>query len=436
METITSWGGVESEPCETTTLQTSLAPFSVPRQATPVGALRSYGDLAVPASGSVAVVTSYADRTLSFETTADGRPVVCVEAGASLFAVARSASRLGLALPVVPGTSLVSVGGAIANDVHGKNQHAAGSFGNHVESLLLARSDGSVLNCSESSNPWMFRATIGGLGATGLILSARLFLRPDFGTVDCTTSRFSSIEGFFHDGPDNAGEFDVSWIDGYSKQGSGIRFCANPVSSPSDPAVSGSAGLSPHRFEVPATPPFSLFSGLAGRGLNASYRLLKPNGRSLQGSFGFLFPLDSVCSWNRLYGPAGFCQHQSLVPPEAAAEGLGALFRATKSFPGSESALCVLKSFGKQNTRALLSFAREGTSLAMDFPGSFAKNERLFRELDAITFDHGGILYPAKAPLMSRRAFEASFPQFKREVWAEQSDPAFLNSTFLRRVLS
>ncbi|PBC04089.1 FAD-binding oxidoreductase [Mesorhizobium sp. WSM3860] len=389
---------------------------------------RSYGDSCQNHAGMVVDMRPL-NRIRSFDAETG---VIEADAGALLCDIIAHAAPYGFFPAVVPGTQFVTLGGAIANDVHGKNHHRRGTFGCHVESLTLLRSDGRTCRCSETSNAHLFRATIGGMGLTGLILSAsiRLMRVPSLDVVEKAT-RFRDLGEFFDlaDAADQANEYAVAWVDqlaGGHGRGRGLLFTGNHAEHGSHAASRAGSRLS-----VPVRPPFNMLNRRFLTVFNAAYRWKK--GRSPDprraGYQGFFFPLDGIRDWNRLYGPRGLFQHQSVVPEAAARRAVPALLEAARR-AGQGSFLTVLKRFGDVPSPALLSFPRPGYTLTLDFPNRGESTLRLLAELDRITIEAGGAVNPYKDARMRSEIFAASFPQWRR--LEALRDPAFLSSFWAR----
>lgn len=396
---------------------------------------RSYGDVCLNPGGRL-IDCFELDRFLSFDRSSG---VVECEAGVTLSDILRACCRSdadGSAwfLPVTPGTRFVTVAGAIANDVHGKNHHGFGTFGRHVISFDLARSDGTVLTCSSTENPELFAATIGGLGLTGLILRVRLQLRRVAGTaLDLRDDRFDSLEDFFMlaEGSQDQWEYTAAWIDCLAKgaaSGRGIFSRARhaPGTRADPPAIQP-------RISVPLTPPLSLVGGIGLRLFNALYwRKLgfKTRREAISGYEPVFYPLDAVGAWNRLYGRRGFHQFQCVVPQDEARAAVQEMLSAIAS-AGQGSMLAVLKTFGSLPSPGLLSFPMAGTTLALDFPARGAVTHSLLRRLEEITCAAGGRIYPAKDSMMTKEAFTQGYPRI--EEFLHLVDPA-ASSGFARRV--
>jgi len=421
-----SWGRYPRAQQEIQPLRSrfDLPEFTAGKRYLPQGLGRSYGDSCLN-DGGVLLTTRRLDRFIAFDEQAG---VLECEAGVSLQEILELVLPRGWFLPVTPGTAQVTVGGAIANDVHGKNHHAAGSFGHHLLEFELLRSDGQRLRCAPDHNTALFIATIGGLGLTGLILRARLQLRrvPGPGIAGEET-RFGSLEEFFQltAAADGRYEYTVSWIDCLSRQGRG-RFSAGNHSA--------GAGIAPPRRQpaLPLTPPLSLVNGLSLRLFNQLNYTRPPAGRRERHWHyrPFLYPLDAIRNWNRMYGPRGFLQYQCVLPPPAAQAGVAEMLKLIAA-SGEGSFLAVLKVFGDLPSLGLLSFARPGVTLAVDFPHRGASTLALLDRLDAVSRAAGGAVYPAKDARMSGAAFRQYCPR-----WAEMLphlDPMF-SSSFWRRV--
>jgi FAD/FMN-containing dehydrogenase len=337
-------------------------------------------------------------------------------------------------LPVSPGTSWVTIAGAIANDVHGKDHHVYGTFGEHVKSLTLARSSGEVLTCSRLENPDFLRATIGGLGLTGFILEATIQLvqvpSPYF---DVETIPYYSVSEFFElsASSEKAWQGTVSWIDcSTSRAGRGIFTRGNPSSTP--PATRLGKRLNNLRPTLPVTPPFSLVNNFTTDTFNNLYfkRNESKQGLTIQHYENFYYPLDGVANWNRIYGSKGFFQYQSVIPEADGREATEAMLDVIAK-SGQGSFLSVLKTFADRPSAGLMSFARGGVTLALDFPNRGQITERLFQELDQIVMSAKGALNPSKDLRMPSALFRSGFQNWSE--FEKFRDPA-CNSDFYKRV--
>lgn len=391
---------------------------------------RSYGDVALN-EGHTLVHTRWLDRYVSFD---PATGVLECEAGIQLSRILEDFSPRGWFLPVVPGTRYVTVGGAIANDVHGKNHHAMGSFGDHVLSLRLLRTDGCAFECSREQRPDWFAATVAGLGLTGLVTHARLRLRRiPSGWIRVQARRFRGLDAFFalNAEAEALHEYTVAWIDCLSGPEAlrGVLLAGDHA--PEAPRPDRPFFPSPPRhLAFPGTPPFSLVNSLTLRLMNAAYFHRAPERATLlQSAWDYFWPLDKIEQWNRIYGRRGLLQYQFVVPPATAREAISEVLRILRS-QGTGSFLAVLKTFGNRPSAGMLSFARPGLTLALDFP-NLPKVHALFACLDACVAASGGALYPAKDALGSSALFHAAYPR-----WAElrsYRDPG-VSSNFIRRM--
>lgn len=401
----------------------------------PYGCGRSYGDIALNPGGSLIDCRSL-DRFLAFDRQTG---VLQCEAGVRLADILAvlcrpEADGSGWFLPVTPGTRFVTVGGAIANDVHGKNHHQFGTFGRHVLALELARSDGSRIVCSPDRSQELFAATIGGLGLTGIILSATLQLRRVDGlAMEVEDIRFESLSDFFElaQASEQSWEYTAAWVDCLASGdalGRGVytRARHSPGHGVAPP------GREP-RIVLPVTPPFSAANNLSVRAFNALYwRKLGRTGRARRvGRYEpVLYPLDAIGSWNRLYGRKGFYQFQCVVPHGQARHAIADMLQLVAR-SGQGSMLAVLKNFGDLPSPGLLSFPQSGTTLALDFPDKGPRTQELLRKLEELAVAAYGRIYPAKDSVMTQDSFRLGYPNL--EFFRTMIDPK-LSSAFARRV--
>lgn len=392
---------------------------------------RSYGDSCQAQSGTIVDMRGM-NRILSFDPETG---VMEAEAGVLLSDIVALAAPHGFFPSVVPGTQFVTLGGAVANDIHGKNHHRRGTFGRHVESFRLLRSDGHVHLCSAAANPRLFAATIGGMGLTGLILSAviRLMRVPSLDVTEKVT-RFRGLAEYFDlaDAADAANEYAVAWVDQLasgSRAGRGLLMTGNHA-----PHGARAARPPEARLSIPFRSPVNLLNRVFLSVFNAAYHWKKGRATGLRQSpyEGFFFPLDGLGNWNRLYGPRGLFQHQSVIPLETARDAVPAMLAATRK-ARQGSFLTVLKRFGDLRSPALVSFARPGYTLTLDFPNHGEPTLALLALLDGIAVEAGGAVNPYKDARMGTATFAASFPNW-RELEAMR-DPAFLSAFWARTAL-
>ena len=392
---------------------------------------RSYGDSCLN-EGGVSLDVTPLRRFISFD---EDEGILCCEAGVSLAEILELIVPRGWFIPVSPGTKFVSVGGAIANDVHGKNHHKAGTFGCHVTRFELLRSNGERFTCTPYKNPELFQATIGGLGLTGVILWAEFRLKPIVNPfIDMQSISFSSLDEFISLSAeiDKQYEYSMSWVDiliGGQDLCRGILMCGNNDSS----RARASQRI---RKKLPLVVPFNFpsftlntFTVKAFNELIYHSQLSK-RVQKVVSYEPFFYPLDSIHEWNRMYGKRGFLQYQFVVPFE---DGFGAMreILARIRSSGEGSFLTVLKTFGTISSPGMLSFPRPGITLALDFAYHGKKTLQLLDDLDIIVRSSGGAVYPAKDARMSAENFQAFFPRWKEFVG--YIDPHF-SSSFWRRV--
>ena len=368
---------------------------------------RSYGD----ASLSPAILSTLSlNRMLAFN---EKTGLLRCEAGVSLDEILDVFVPRGWFLPVTPGTRFVTIGGAIASDVHGKNHHVSGSFCDHVSSLKLMTADGRVKSCSPRKNTALFRATCGGNGLTGIILEASVRLIPvETAFIRQTAIKAANLDELtaqftIH----KAATYSVAWIDCLAKgdvMGRGILF-AGEHAGMNEVKTKNPLILKPNRMiPVPFSFPAFTLNPLTVRLFNNSYFNLaarKP-GPSLVNYRSFFYPLDKVANWNRIYGSRGFVQYQFVLPESAGVEGLKRILKKIV-VAGTGSFLAVLKQFGKGNAN-ILSFPMAGWTLALDFPAKPVVFQ-LLSKLDAEISEMGGRIYLTKDSRMSAETFRKGY---------------------------
>jgi FAD/FMN-containing dehydrogenase len=390
----------------------------------PHGLGRSYGDSCLN-EGRDLVDCSRLNRVLNFDTE---QGFIQCEAGVSLSDILEVAVPRGWFLPVTPGTRFVTIGGAVANDVHGKNHHRAGTLGRHVRQFEICRSDHGLLLCSPDSNADLFRATIGGLGLTGVITWVEIALKKINGPfIDLEKIPFHSLSEFLaisNDSDENF-EYTVAWADCLSQKSTrGIFFRGNHSNKAGD-ARPG------RNTKVPFALPEWLLNRYSMKIFNSAYYTLQSLGkrRSVVPYQPFFYPLDAISQWNLIYGKRGFLQHQCVIPNDSFEAFQELLDLISRSHMGSF--LTVMKRFGSIASPGTLSFPRPGLTLALDFAMRGESTLRLLDELDKVVVRTGGAVYPAKDARMSRETFEASFPNWPE--FEQLIDPT-LSSSFWRRV--
>jgi decaprenylphospho-beta-D-ribofuranose 2-oxidase len=377
---------------------------------------RSYGDSSLPArSGAGVAGTRLADRLLSFD---ERSGLLRAEAGLSLYEINRLFLRRGWSAPVSPGTQFVTLGGMVAADVHGKNHHRAGCFGEHVRGLVLRVADGRIIHCSDLIAQDLFRATLGGMGLTGHILEVEFKMeRISSPWIWSESERIGDLDAMV-DGLRAAAKnwpFTVGWIDCLKrgpKMGRGILIkgrWANPDESP--------AGTPKPRRRLSV--PFALPSWVLGRWSVRAFNFLYywKHFRKLKRGFvhpeAFFYPLDSILNWNRIYGKRGFTQYQCVLP-QAGGSGAARRFLELLTSLGGASFLSVIKDCGPEG-KGLLSFPMAGISIALDLPIIPQKTQLVVDKLNELVLSEGGRIYLAKDALTRREHFQAM--ERRLEAW-------------------
>ena len=319
----------------------------------PFGNGRSYGDVCLIENG-ISIDTKVKNKILSFDIK---NGILKCESGITFEEILTNISKSGWFLPVVPGTRYITVGGAIANDIHGKNHHTNGSFGNFLLSFELLQSDNSKYICSENSNQKLYEATIGGLGLTGLITWAEIKLIKIKNPYLVTqTHRFNSLEEYdsINRNLEQTWNYTVGWIDIPLKK-KGVR---GVLHTGKHLNKSYNKKLRNLQIKVPITPPISLINNLSASLINEVYfRINKEKNDNIQHYNPFFFPLDGIKSWNKVYGPKGFFQYQFVVPSNKSLETLNLVFEEIKKAK-QKPFLGVIKTFGSLESKGLLSFPR------------------------------------------------------------------------------
>ncbi|HVY90801.1 MAG TPA: FAD-binding oxidoreductase [Hyphomonadaceae bacterium] len=430
-ETFSSWGRVVrgvhevAHPNFSDELAKLVAGLSPDAPGLATGLRRSYGDSNLN-PGARVIDMSALDRLIAFDRETG---VMRAEAGASLSHILAVLVSSGWFLPTTPGTRFVTLGGAVANDVHGKNHHSAGSFGNWVTRLRLLRTDGGARELAPGDP--LFHATIGGLGLTGVIEWVEFrAVRIPSAFIEAEERGFAGVNSYFDLAEAKRHvEHTVAWIDcstGGRSIGRGVY---------SSGAWSDHGGYRLHadlpKKKMPVDAPGFALNPFSVAAYNTMRHALKSMaGCQRQHYEPFFYPLDGVADWNRLYGREGFYQYQCVIPPATAREAISDLLKLIAR-SGQASFLAVLKDMGPIEPVGLLSFPREGTTLALDFPNRGEKTLKLMAELDGVVAQAGGRLYPAKDGRISADMFQAGFPKWQE--FRAHVDPG-LSSAFWRRV--
>lgn len=395
---------------------------------TPRGLGRSYGDSSI---GPRVLSTTALDRFVDFDT-ATG--LVTCEAGVSLSTVVEVAVPRGWFLPVTPGTRWVTIGGAIASDVHGKNHHVAGSFSDHVVRMRVLTASGEVVETSRSTHPDLFHATCGGMGLTGLVLEATVRMIPvrsrNIVEVISKAPRLDAALDLFDERRDAT--YSVGWID-LAAQGAHL---GRSLVMDGEHAEDGDLSM-PRRsvLGMPFDAPSGMLNRFTIRAFNALYyaRVRRPVTQHVVDHEPFFYPLDRISDWNRFYGRQGLLQWQCLIPEAAGRATLREVVRLIAG-SGLASPLAVVKAFGPGNDNHL-SFPAQGYTLAVDLkvaPQAFALCDRL----DDLVISAGGRLYLTKDSRMSPESFRRSYPRVDEfeEVRRRWGAAGFFSSDQSRRL--
>ena len=371
----------------------------------PRGLGRSYGDAAQRADGTALVTTGC--RRVEWIDQANG--VLRADAGVTIGELIQIGIPLGYFVPVSPGTRNVTVGGAIAADIHGKNHHVDGSFGEHVLQLTLRLADDSIVECSPAVEADLFWATVGGMGLTGVIIDAVITMAAvPSSTISVETTRHGTLDELMDvmRNSDADHDFSVAWVDlltrgrsvltqgGFADAAEVASHPAGPLRRPRTPSAA-----------LPPLPPVRWVQRPFVRAFNELWFRRAPAEQTVtqESITGFFHPLDAIRDWNRLYGSTGFVQWQCVVESDDTLRSICADFASQPAF------FTVLKRFGAENP-APLSFPTPGWTLAVDLPATpqvFAALERF----DQQVVDANGRLYLAKDARMSRATFEAGYPR-------------------------
>lgn len=363
---------------------------------------RSYGDSAL---GDNVIFTQNLNMMMDFDETTG---ILTCEAGVTLSEIIDSFLPRGWFLLTTPGTKHISVGGAIASDVHGKNHHSAGCFSSCVIFFDIITGDGQILRCSKTENPDLFHATCGGMGLTGIIIRASIQLKKvDSCFIEQRTIKSENLLEtleLFDEYSDVT--YSVAWIDCLSKGDSQGRSLLMVGEHAEDHQLHPKKSL---KLSVPFDFPGFSLNKYTVSAFNMLYynKALKKVSDSITSIDSFFYPLDAINNWNRIYGKNGFLQYQFVIPKEAGFEGLTKILTEISN-SGLGSFLTVLKLFGKENDN-YLSFPMEGYTLALDFKVE-KKLFPLLEKLDKLVLDYGGRLYLTKDSRMDKNIFETGYP--------------------------
>lgn len=404
----------------------------------PRGLGRSYGDAALNKDAGV-IWHVLLNRFLSFD--AASGELEC-ESGVSLAEIIQYFLPRGWFLPVTPGTKFVTVGGAIAADIHGKNHHKDGSFSNFILDFRLLTPTGEVLLCSPVDHAEIFWATVGGMGLTGMVLSARMRLRPvDSSYVLVDYHKAVDLEDVLGtmEASDDRYDYSVAWIDALAtgkSMGRSVLMRGNHAPAAELPANNR------HAPAIPTVTQWNLFVDFPSAALNrltvkafnaAYYAVHRTAARQLVNFEKFFYPLDAINHWNRMYGKRGFVQYQIALPQASGRAGLRTILDRL-ALSGRASFLAVLKRFGDAGP-GLLSFPLRGYTLALDIPAARGLVPFL-HELDRMTLDHGGRIYLAKDAVLRAEDFTAMYPKLEsfRAIQRKLDPKRLMSSSMARRL--
>jgi decaprenylphospho-beta-D-ribofuranose 2-oxidase len=405
--TISGWGNYPQQESQLLTPPSSASLNAVVELEGSIiarGMGRSYGD---SANAPMVIQTSYYDHFLEFN---EKTGKFTAESGVTLREILKIVVPRGWFLPVTPGTSYVTLGGAIASDVHGKNHHNFGTFGQHVRSITMLLGTGEVVTASEVENVDLFHATCGGMGLTGVILNATIQLIPVRSSLinqkivkaDCIEAACKMFEENF------TATYSVAWIDCLVKG----KSLGRSVLMLGEHVKNGGLGIEINKpVSVPFNTPSGLLNRLTIKTFNVAYWYkAKHNRTQTLPLMSYFYPLDAIGNWNKLYGKAGFLQFQCVIPKDDGIANMRKLLtEITES--GEGSFLAVLKKLGKANNNHL-SFPTEGYTLALDFKLTTSALETL-RRLEEIVVSMGGRIYLTKDAVMQETTFKATYPKWE-----------------------
>lgn len=396
----------------------------------PFGLGKSYGDSCLNPDNTL-IDMSGTNKFISFDRE---KSTITANAGVTLAETLDLITPERYFLAVTPGTKFITVGGAIANDVHGKNHHKAGTFGSQVLWFELLKSDGTKTICSPTENKELFSATIGGLGLTGIITKAEFKIRKVSSPfIRMESIKFSSLADFFeiNNESDEKYDYTVSWLDLSAKGkklGRGLYSRGNhlDINKFPEPKLNNKKGIPTFPLDYPFINPLTV------KMFNLLYynkQIAKVKEATVDYN-PFFYPLDAVNNWNKAYGKKGFLQYQFVIPFDNVESNLHNIIKFI-SETGLCSFLTVLKTFGDAKSPGMLSFPRPGVTMAVDFSYNGQNILDKLKILNKMVRDLGGVLYPAKDAQMSSDDFHTFYPQF--EEFKKYIDPKF-SSGFLRRV--
>lgn len=364
---------------------------------------RSYGD---SANANIILSTNFLKKIINFD---KKNGLLTVETGITINEILNLIVPNGWFLPVTPGTSYATIGGIIASDAHGKNHSNRGTISEYVNSISLILGTGDIVTISKSELPELFQATCGGMGLTGMIVSATIKLIPIASTlIDNVTIKANSLEEILKTFEENTNcEYSLAWVDSFAAKkniGRGLVFLGNH----------NKENLLQYKFSdpinIPSAIPKFFLNNFGIKFFNAIYFNIKKDKKNKTNIPDFFYTLDKLKNWNKFYGKNGFIQYQFVIPKLNGCTNLKKILTQINN-SGTNSFLSVLKKFGKKNDN-LLSFPIEGYSFALDFKLS-TNAINLLRNLDNTIIDMGGKIYLAKDALMSEEIFKKIYPSWE-----------------------
>ena len=405
-KTISGWGGYPKTNSEVISPR-SIDEYKINLKKTFIarGRGRSYGD---SANYKTVLQTSFLDKIIHFDKI---NGLITCEAGITIKKILENIVPTGWFIPVSPGTSFATLGGSIASDVHGKNHHRSGSFGEHVKDIKIMLGNGNIENISTENNSDLFYATCGGMGLTGVILSATIkLISIKSSQIIQTELKSKSLEdtcSIFEE--NDKAQYSVAWLDCFAKE----KSIGKGIITLGEHSEKGNLNFNIKRkVNISKNFPSFVLNKYSISIFNKLYYAYHKNNRKrLVHLFDYFYPLDKINNWNRLYGKNGFIQYQFVIPNDQIVNNLKLIFKKISEF-GISPFLSVLKKFGKQNDN-LLSFPMSGYTLAMDIK----IDKKLFKsieELDKIIINLGGRIYLTKDSLMNEKTFKNSYKKWEQ----------------------
>lgn len=375
------------------------------------GMARSYGDSSI---ASVVMQTTYLDHFIEFDPNSG---LLTAEAGITLREILKVIVPMGWFIPVTPGTSYVTLGGAIASDVHGKNHHIAGTFSHHVKFMDILLGTGEIVTASSADNIDLFKATCGGMGLTGIIICATIQLTPIHSSqIRQKTIKTNCIEATCEAFEENSSStYSVAWVDCLTKG----KNLGRSVLVLGEHVDNGDLKLGMRDpINVPDYVPSTLINSITMKIFNSVYWYkAKNNHQEVVSLIPYFYPLDAIGYWNKLYGKVGFLQYQCVIPKVNGITNLRKLLVEISKY-GESSVLAVLKNLGKANDN-FLSFPTEGYTLALDFKLT-TSIIKLLHQLDNLVIEMGGRVYLTKDAIMQESTFKIMYPKWKEFEFVRQ----------------